>query len=118
MITITNIMKIVHIYPGVISPVSIGLIDTGEMTPGYMWTIFMIFVIVIILTYILLYTWFSILFGNAYNIEGILRLRMIQKFLTLSPGFYERNKTGDLMAKATNDMRSVNKAMGFGLITL
>lgn len=112
---ISNLMEVI---PPQLIGWTIDLIDTGGMTKEYMWMIFMIFTVVIILTYILLYTWFSLLFGNAYNIERILRLRMMQKFLTLSPGFYERNKTGELMAKATNDMRSVNKAMGFGLITL
>lgn len=97
---------------------TIDLINMGEMTVQSMWLIFFLFIIVIIGTYILLYSWFYLLFGSAYNIESILRMRLMQKFLTLSPSFYERNKTGDLMAKATNDMRSVNRAMGFGMITL
>lgn len=42
----------------------------------------------------------------------------MRKFLLLSPGFYERSKTGDLMAKATNDLKTVNMATGFGIITL
>ncbi len=97
---------------------TIDLINTGDMTIGTMWLIFLLFIAVIISTYLLLYSWFYMLFGSAYDIESILRMRLMQKFLTLSPSFYERNKTGDLMAKATNDMRSINRAMGFGLITL
>ncbi|WP_052256502.1 ABC transporter ATP-binding protein [Salinicoccus sp. YB14-2] len=97
---------------------TIDLINTGEMTVQSMWLIFFLFIIVIIGTYVMLFSWFYLLFGSAYNIESILRMRLMQKFLTLSPSFYERNKTGDLMAKATNDMRSINRAMGFGMITL
>lgn len=112
---ISNLMEVI---PPQLIGRTIDLINTGEMTMQTMWIIFILFIIVIIGTYILLYSWFYLLFGSAYNIESILRMRLMQKFLTLSPSFYERNKTGDLMAKATNDMRSVNRAMGFGMITL
>lgn len=112
---ISNFMEVV---PPQLIGRTIDLINTGDMTTQTMWLIFFLFIAVIISTYVLLYSWFYMLFGSAYDIESILRMRLMQKFLTLSPSFYERNKTGDLMAKATNDMRSINRAMGFGLITL
>lgn len=111
---ISNFMEVI---PPQLIGRTIDLINTGDMTIGTMWLIFLLFIAVIISTYLLLYSWFYMLFGSAYDIESILRMRLMQKFLTLSPSFYERNKTGDLMAKATNDMRSINRAMGFGLIT-
>ena len=111
----TNLLEVV---PPQLIGRTIDLINTGEMTVQSMWLIFFLFIIVIIGTYVMLFSWFYLLFGSAYNIESILRMRLMQKFLTLSPSFYERNKTGDLMAKATNDMRSINRAMGFGMITL
>ncbi len=117
-IVLALISNLLEVVPPQLIGRTIDLIDAGEMTARLMWMIFAIFVLVIILAYVLLYSWFSLLFGSAYDMERVLRLRLMQQFLTLSPSFYERNKTGDLMAKATNDMRSVNKAMGFGLITL
>lgn len=116
------ILAVISNFMEVIPPQLIGrtidLINTGDMTIKTMWLIFLLFIVVIISTYVLLYSWFYMLFGSAYDIESILRMRLMQRFLTLSPSFYEQNKTGDLMAKATNDMRSINRAMGFGMITL
>lgn len=97
---------------------TIDLINNGNLTETMMWNIVLIFIVVIILTYVVSYYWAYLLFEGAIKIESILRSRLMRKFLLLSPSFYERNKTGDLMAKATNDLRTVNMATGFGVITL
>lgn len=36
----------------------------------------------------------------------------------MTPTFYEKNRTGDLMAKATNDLNAVTLTAGFGIMTL
>lgn len=97
---------------------TIDLINNGNLTETIMWNILLIFIVVIILTYVLSYYWAYLLFEGAIKIESILRSRLMRQFLLLSPSFYERNKTGDLMAKATNDLKTVNMATGFGVITL
>lgn len=38
--------------------------------------------------------------------------------MTMTPSFFERNRTGDLMARATNDIRAVSATVGFGMLTL
>ena len=97
---------------------TIDLINNGELTAAMTRNILLIFIGVIISTYVVSYWWGYLLFEGAIKIESILRSRLMRKFLLLSPGFYERSKTGDLMAKATNDLKTVNMATGFGIITL
>ncbi|MFD2829602.1 ABC transporter ATP-binding protein [Corticicoccus populi] len=93
-------------------------ISSGSMTQELMWESVGLLLSIILISYLFNYTWGYLLFGGAYDIESIIRTRLMGKFLLLSPSFYERNKTGDLMAKATNDLRSVNVALGFGVLTL
>lgn len=38
--------------------------------------------------------------------------------LKMTPSFYEKNRTGDLMARATNDLKAISMTAGFGILTL
>lgn len=42
----------------------------------------------------------------------------MHQFLKMTPTFYEKNRTGDLMARATNDLNAVSLTAGFGVMTL
>ena len=42
----------------------------------------------------------------------------MQKFLSMSPTFFEKNRTGDLMAKSTNDLNQIRNTAGIGILTL
>lgn len=74
--------------------------------------------IVMTLAYIVNFVWQFQLFGGSNVIERRLRKNLMQQFLRMSPPFYERNRTGDLMARATNDLRAVSETAGFGIMTL
>lgn len=64
------------------------------------------------------YVWHYKLFGGAFVLERLLRSSLIGHFLRMKPTFYERNRTGDLMARATNDLGAVSMTAGFGILTL
>jgi ATP-binding cassette subfamily B multidrug efflux pump len=68
--------------------------------------------------YALTYFWIYQLFGGSFLIEKILRHRFMSHLLKMTPKFYERNRTGDLMARATNDLKAVSQTTGFGILTL
>lgn len=68
--------------------------------------------------YIITYLWHYKLFGGAFVLEKLLRSRLMGHFLRMTPTFYERNRTGDLMARATNDLGAVARTAGFGILTL
>ncbi len=36
----------------------------------------------------------------------------------MTPTFYQKNRTGDLMARATNDLKAIAMTAGFGILTL
>ncbi|WP_338557065.1 ABC transporter transmembrane domain-containing protein [Paenibacillus sp. KS-LC4] len=71
-----------------------------------------------IVGYIMSYIWFYQLFGGSFLLERIMRSQLMKHFMKMSPTFFERNRTGDLMARATNDLKAVSTTAGFGILTL
>ncbi|MEQ6853357.1 ABC transporter ATP-binding protein [Lysinibacillus capsici] len=96
----------------------IDLLTTGEMTPAILTKYVLIFIGIIIGGYLLNFVWQFRLFEGAINLEKILRRNLMQHFLRMTPTFYEKNRTGDLMARATNDLNAVSTTAGFGIMTL
>jgi ATP-binding cassette, subfamily B, multidrug efflux pump len=57
-----------------------------------------------------------ILIGVSREIEFDLRNDLFEKFVALDPEFYVRNRTGDLMSRATNDLNAVRMVLGPGIM--
>ncbi|NNJ10076.1 ABC transporter ATP-binding protein [Chloroflexales bacterium ZM16-3] len=51
----------------------------------------------------------------SYKVEYDLRGDLFRRYLSLDQGFFGRNHTGDLMARATNDLSAVRQFLGAGL---
>ena len=57
-----------------------------------------------------------ILIGVSRDIEYDMRNDLFAHLLRLSPDFYARTRTGDIMARATNDLNAVRMMLGPGLM--
>jgi ATP-binding cassette subfamily B protein len=57
-----------------------------------------------------------ILIGVSREIEYDLRNDMLARLVELEPEFYVRNRTGDLMSRATNDLNAVRMVLGPGIM--
>ena len=64
------------------------------------------------------YVWRHCLFGLSRKIEEGIRNRLYEHLQALSVSFYHRTKTGDLMARAINDINAIRMATGMGLVAL
>lgn len=62
------------------------------------------------------YLWRVLIIGNSFRIEQSLRQDFYDHLLSLSQNFFNKSKTGDLMAHATNDLNAVRMLFGIGLI--
>jgi ATP-binding cassette subfamily B protein len=60
--------------------------------------------------------WRYFLNGASRKIERDLRQQIFSHLLKLSPSFYGKMKTGDIMARATNDMHAIRMATGMALV--
>ncbi len=57
-----------------------------------------------------------ILIGVSRDIEYDLRNDLLVKLMHMEPAFYVRNRTGELMSRATNDLNSVRMVLGPGIM--
>lgn len=82
---------------------------------GLIWMGLIIFGLAIAVM-ILRFFWRVLIIGNSFRIEKSLRQDFYNHLLRLSQNFFNRSKTGDLMAYATNDLNAVRMLLGMGLI--
>src|SRR5699024_4074180 len=51
-------------------------------------------------------------------LERWMRSKMMDHFLRMAPPFFSKYRTGDLMARSTNDLKAISMTAGFGILTL
>ncbi|HAS6971340.1 ABC transporter transmembrane domain-containing protein [Vibrio parahaemolyticus] len=93
-----------------------GVVDnTLETNTLIMWLLGLIVLLFIIYGCRIL--WRIWLFGASWELGTILRNRLYRHLSTQPPRFFERYKTGDLMARGTNDVRNIVMTAGEGVLT-
>lgn len=117
-ISMLIIASVLDVIPPRIIGVAIDDIQFGQLTGARLLELLLFFVVLIVLSYGITYVWMYQLFGGAHLVERILRYRFIRHLLSMTPSFYEKNRTGDLMARATNDLKAISMTAGFGILTL
>ena len=88
-------------------------VDTGRLL-DYAFTIAGIAVLIGVFRY----AWRLCLLGTSRRVEEGLRNRLFDHLQTLSAAYFDRTRTGDLMAHATNDIQQIRMAAGMGLVAL
>jgi ATP-binding cassette subfamily B protein len=63
------------------------------------------------------FLWRFFIHGSSRRIETEMRDRLFSRLMDFSSDYFQKNKTGDLMARATNDMGAIRQATGMGFIT-
>lgn len=120
--TIAIILLLIATLLEVVPPYLLGsiidIITAGEMTKAVLGQYILIFAAIIVFGYFLNFFWQYRLFEGALNLEKLMRRKLMLQFLKMTPTFYEKNRTGDLMARATNDLNAVSLTAGFGIMTL
>lgn len=112
------IANIIEIIPPWLIGVAIDSIAQEQLTAELMWQYIAVLAVAMVLAYFINFVWQYQLFGGAYVIERQLRSSLMGHFLKMTPTFYEKNRTGDLMARSTNDLKAISETAGFGILTL
>ncbi len=92
-----------------------GIGREGFTATSLLYASLLILGITIVIT-ILRYFWRIAFIGTAWIIDRDLRQMYYEHLLKLSSNFFNKTKTGDLMAYATNDMNAVRMLIGFGFV--
>ncbi|PTQ84255.1 ATP-binding cassette subfamily B protein [Trichococcus patagoniensis] len=106
----------------VVSPRVVGIIideiALGTLTMASLWKWSAIILIAGILQYLFRYIWRMKIWGTSAELEKILRSRLFKHFTEMDAIFFQKYRTGDLMAHATNDLNAIRMVAGAGILTL
>jgi ATP-binding cassette, subfamily B, multidrug efflux pump len=117
-ISLLILVGILDVVPPKLIGMAIDDIQVGEMNNGKIGKYVGYLILIMVFSYGITYVWMYKLFGGAFLVERKLRSRFMKHLLKMSPTFYEKNRTGDLMARATNDLKAISITAGFGILTL
>lgn len=91
---------------------TIDILKVNNFNPKFIYVNIGYIMLIAFATFITTYGWRNLIIGNARNMECYLREKLFDHFQKLSPEFYNRRKTGDLIAYAINDINAVRMTFG------
>ncbi|MFZ4834098.1 SmdA family multidrug ABC transporter permease/ATP-binding protein [Rouxiella sp. Mn2063] len=112
------IIAILQLLPPKLVGVIIDGVTSKKMSAAVIWGWLGVMLATAILVYLLRYVWRVLLFGASYQLAVELRQNFFAQLSRQHPAFYLRHRTGDLIARATNDVDRVVFAAGEGVLTL
>ncbi|MEW4192107.1 ABC transporter transmembrane domain-containing protein [Bacillus altitudinis] len=117
-ITLLLIVNVLEMLPPRYLGQAVDDIRSGQFTTSSILFYVTIFCLLGVSVYALTYFWMYQLFGGANVMERVMRGKLMRHLLKMTPTFYEKKKTGNLMALGTNDLNAVALTTGFGVLTL
>ncbi len=117
-ITLLMIVNFVEIVPPKLIGTAIDDIKEGSLTTRTIFSYVGILLGITAASYTMSYSWQYNLFGGAFLLEKVMRSKLMSHLIKMTPTFYQKNRTGDLMARATNDLKAISITAGFGILTL
>lgn len=112
------IVALLQLIPPRIIGIVIDQISANTITQRTLIQLLVVLAITAVGQYILRYVWRVRIWGNSARLERIVRNRLYNHFTNMDSEFYQKYRTGDLMAHATNDVRSLRMVAGGGIVTL
>ncbi len=89
-----------------------------QITPGGLTVYGVQIAVIAVLMGVFRTVWRRCLLGTSRRVEEGLRNQLFEHLQSLSVPYFDRTKTGDLMAHATNDIQQIRMATGMGLVAI
>ncbi|QKS73242.1 ATP-binding cassette domain-containing protein [Paenalkalicoccus suaedae] len=112
------LVSLLTLVPPYIIGIIIDAIATNTLTESMLMRFMGILLFIGIASYVLRYIWRILIFGSSIKLARLLRNNLYHHFTSMPSSFFQRRRTGDLMAHATNDIRAVEQTAGAGVLTL
>jgi len=87
-----------------------------DLTRGKLWQYSAAIVGLVVVEGVFRYWMRMVLIGLSRDVEYELRNDLFEHLTRLAPRYYQDNRTGDLMSRATNDMSAVRQVLGPGIM--
>ncbi|WP_096199541.1 ABC transporter transmembrane domain-containing protein [Bacillus sp. FJAT-45350] len=117
-ILILVFVSILSLLPPYIVGVMVDHIEQGTLTHSILLKWVGVLLAIAVIVYILRYLWRIMIFGASIRLARLLRNRLYTHFTNMSRNFYQKRRTGDLMAHSTNDIKAIEQTAGAGVLTL
>ncbi|EMT5708725.1 SmdA family multidrug ABC transporter permease/ATP-binding protein [Klebsiella oxytoca] len=117
-IALLIIIAILQLVPPKVVGIVVDGVTKQHYTAEKVWMWIGLLVVIAVMVYLLRYVWRVLLFGASYQLAVELREDFYRQLSRQHPAFYLRHRTGDLIARATNDVDRVVFAAGEGVLTL
>lgn len=112
-----SLVAFLNLIPPKIMGIVIDGITSQRLTKSeLLWYLFWLIIAALVM-YALRYVWRICIFGTSYRLGRVMRFKLFEHFTKMSPSFYQRYRTGDLMAHATNDINSLTRLAGGGVMS-
>ncbi|HCT82369.1 ABC transporter transmembrane domain-containing protein [Streptococcus sp.] len=111
------LVAILNLVPPKVMGGVIDRVTSGELTQGQLLMSLFLLVLSAFAMYFLRYIWRMYILGTSYRLVQIMRFRLFDHFTKMSPSFYQKHRTGDLMAHATNDINALTRLAGAGVMS-
>lgn len=112
-----TLVAVLNLIPPMVMGHVIDAITSGQLTHQDLLLNLIYLVFAAIGLYYLRYVWRMYILGTSYRLGQIMRSRLFEHFTKMSPSFYQTYRTGDLMAHATNDINSLTRLAGGGVMS-
>ncbi|EFR44275.1 ABC transporter ATP-binding protein [Streptococcus pseudoporcinus] len=112
-----SVVAFLNLIPPKIMGLVIDGITSGHLTKNQLLWQLLWLILSALAMYFLRYIWRICIFGTSYRLGRIMRFRLFEHFTQMSPSFYQKYRTGDLMAHATNDINSLTRLAGGGVMS-
>lgn len=112
------VIAVLNLFPPMITGGIIDQIEFNELTYETVIVSAVVLVVNALIMFFMRYLWRICIFGSAFRLERILRFRLFEHFTKMSSNFFQKYRVGDLMAHATNDLRSIQRLAGLGVLQL
>ncbi|WP_187768133.1 ABC transporter ATP-binding protein [Paenibacillus sp. PL91] len=117
-VSIMAIVSLLSTVPPNLIGKTVDHIREGQLTSAGLSQTVLLLIGLSLLLYVMVYIWITTLFGNSALVEKVLRGRLLANLTRMTPAFFQRNSTGQLMALATNDILAIGQTAGYGVMTL
>ncbi|MDQ0253610.1 ATP-binding cassette subfamily B protein [Evansella vedderi] len=117
-IFVLALVSFLSLLPPYVVGVIVDHIDRNTLTEEILLQWMLLLFVLAIIVYILRYLWRILIFGPAIRLARLLRNDLYEHFSKMSSSFFQKRRTGDLMAHATNDIRAIEQTAGVGVLTL
>ena len=112
-----SLVSVLNLLPPMVMGRVIDAITSGKLTNQILLLNFVYLLLAALGMYYLRYVWRMYILATSYRLGQIMRSRLFEHFTKMSPSFYQKYRTGDLMAHATNDINSLTRLAGGGVMS-